>query len=469
MKKSMVLGSAMFAVAATFVAGCDKSEAEVQNTDVNIAVEQVAAPEAGEVALEMPAMPAGVQSDVVALPPPPKDTDVIASVGDAQMTWAELTKQVDEMVALVTSYSGRPIPSSELPQAKQEFRRSLVQKFVVENVITQAAAKEGIALDEAYLATEIAAIEKETGKKFDELLAEHPAGAERAKELIEKGMLEKRLLDEKVFSQIVVSAEEVQAALDKNVAEVALANETMADYAKQIAETPASFETLVAANSMVKVPIEQPEAMMERIFGAAWATINATPEGAVTPVLDVEGAKAIVKMGKRTAAADADAAAAKAKIDAIRTRLLAGEDFATLAAENSDCPSGQRGGDLGSFGKGMMVPEFEKAAYEQEVGVIGEVVKTNFGYHIVKVTERDDAAGTVRASHILVKTESTPATVSVTALIVPVPPATTAEVIREEMIEQRKRQAAMEYFNAQRKALNVQSTLFPELAADPVR
>jgi hypothetical protein len=50
-----------------------------------------------------------------------------------------------------------------------------------------------------------------------------------------------------------------------------------------------------------------------------------------------------------------------------------------------------------------------------------------------------------------------------------VPPATTAEVIREEMIEQRKRQAAMEYFNAQRKALNVQSTLFPELAADPVR
>ena len=220
---------------------------------------------------------------------------------------------------------------------------------------------------------------------------------------------------------------------------------------------------------MVKVPIEQPEAMMERIFGAAWATINATPEGAVTPVLDVEGAKAIVKMGKRTAAADADATAAKAKIDAIRTRLLAGEDFATLAAENSDCPSGQRGGDLGSFGKGMMVPEFEKAAYEQEVGVIGEVVKTNFGYHIVKVTERDDAAGTVRASHILVKTESTPATVSVTALIVPVPPATTAEVIREEMIEQRKRQAAMEYFNAQRKALNVQSTLFPELAADPVR
>lgn len=469
MKKSMVLGSAMFAVAATFVAGCDKSEAEVQNTDGNIAVEQMAAPEAGEATLEKPAMPAGVQSDVVALPPPPKDTDVIVSVGDAQMTWAELTKQVDEMVALVTSYSGRPIPSSELPQAKQEFRRSLVQKFVVENVITQAAAKEGIVLDEAYRAAEIAAIEKETGKKFEELLAEHPAGAERAKELIEKGMLEKRLLDEKVFSQIVVSAEEVQAALDKNTAELALANETMADYAKQIAENPASFETLVAANSMVKAPIEQPEAMMERIFGKAWETINVTPEGALTPVLDVDGAKVIVKMGKRTAAADADATAAKAKIDAIRARLLAGEDFATLAAENSDCPSGQRGGDLGSFGKGMMVPEFEKAAYEQAVGVIGEVVKTNFGYHIVKVTERDDAAGTVRASHILVKTESTPATVSVTALIVPVPPTVTADTIREEMIEQRKRQAAMEYFNAQRKALNVQSSLFPELAADPVR
>jgi peptidyl-prolyl cis-trans isomerase C len=453
MKKTVLLGSAMLAAVTVMSAGCEK------------AVNETPAQGAETIAVA----PAGVQSNVVALPPLPKDTDVVVSVGDKQMTWADLNQQVEELIKMVTTYSGRPIPSEELPQAKQEFRRQIAQNFVVENVIKQAAAKEGVVIDDAYRAAEIAKIEQDSGQKIDALLAQHPGGKDKAMETLENSLIEKRLLDEKIFSKIQIADAEVQAAVEKNQAEIALAAESMNDYAKQIAENPAAFEDLVQANSVVKTPIEQPEAMMSRIFGDAWATINATPEGAVTPVLDVEGAKAIVKMGKRTAAADADAAAAKAKIDAIRTRLLAGEDFATLAAENSDCPSGQRGGDLGSFGKGMMVPEFEKAAYEQEVGVIGEVVKTNFGYHIVKVTERDDAAGTVRASHILVKTESTPATVSVTALIVPVPPATTAEVIREEMIEQRKRQAAMEYFNAQRKALNVQSTLFPELAADPVR
>jgi parvulin-like peptidyl-prolyl isomerase len=115
-----------------------------------------------------------------------------------------------------------------------------------------------------------------------------------------------------------------------------------------------------------------------------------------------------------------------------------------------------------------MLPEFEKAAFTQPVGEIGEVVQTNFGYHIVKVTERNDAAGTVRASHILVKTgEAKPATVSVLALIVAAPKQVTAAEVRENATELRKRQAAMEYFNAQRKALGVTSTLFPELAADP--
>ena len=62
--------------------------------------------------------------------------------------------------------------------------------------------------------------------------------------------------------------------------------------------------------------------------------------------------------------------------------------FPDVAKENSDCPSKARGGDLGAFGHGQMVPEFDKAAFEQPVGEIGEIVKTQFGYHIVKVTEK---------------------------------------------------------------------------------
>ena len=65
-----------------------------------------------------------------------------------------------------------------------------------------------------------------------------------------------------------------------------------------------------------------------------------------------------------------------------------GKDFAKIAKEKSDCPSGAKGGDLGNFGRGQMVPSFEKAAFTQAIGEIGEVVETQFGYHIIMVTDK---------------------------------------------------------------------------------
>jgi len=77
---------------------------------------------------------------------------------------------------------------------------------------------------------------------------------------------------------------------------------------------------------------------------------------------------------------------ALAKAQAIRKRILAGEDFATLAkAESDDGGSGSQGGDLGEFRKGMMVPPFEAAAFAAKVGDITEPVKTPFGYHLIQV------------------------------------------------------------------------------------
>ena len=69
---------------------------------------------------------------------------------------------------------------------------------------------------------------------------------------------------------------------------------------------------------------------------------------------------------------------------AVMERLERGEKFAIIASEISLCPSGKRGGDLGTFGRGRMVREFEEAAFALQKGQLSPIVKTEFGYHILR-------------------------------------------------------------------------------------
>ena len=85
---------------------------------------------------------------------------------------------------------------------------------------------------------------------------------------------------------------------------------------------------------------------------------------------------------------------AREKAEKLRKELAGGADFATLAKGNSTCPSSQQGGDLGFFGKGQMVPAFEKAAFALKPGEISDVVETQFGYHVIKLTEKKAAETT---------------------------------------------------------------------------
>jgi peptidyl-prolyl cis-trans isomerase C len=89
-----------------------------------------------------------------------------------------------------------------------------------------------------------------------------------------------------------------------------------------------------------------------------------------------------------------DKVKAKVKIEALLKRAKAGEDFGALAKDNSTCPSAAQGGNLGYFGKGQMVPEFEKAAFSMNPGEISDIVETQFGYHIIKVTDKKPAGTT---------------------------------------------------------------------------
>lgn len=84
--------------------------------------------------------------------------------------------------------------------------------------------------------------------------------------------------------------------------------------------------------------------------------------------------------------------AARAEIEKIQTRLKAGEDFAAVAKETSqDTGSGAKGGDLGLFTRGQMVKPFEDAAFALAQGAVSDIVETDFGYHLIKVTEKQAA------------------------------------------------------------------------------
>ena len=80
----------------------------------------------------------------------------------------------------------------------------------------------------------------------------------------------------------------------------------------------------------------------------------------------------------------------EAQCQQLKDQIEAGSDFADVAKQHSTCPSGKSGGDLGSFGPGAMVPEFDAVVFSAPVNTVQGPVKTQFGYHLLEVTARSE-------------------------------------------------------------------------------
>ncbi|MCQ2367914.1 MAG: peptidylprolyl isomerase [Kiritimatiellae bacterium] len=189
---------------------------------------------------------------------------------------------------------------------------------------------------------------------------------------------------------------------------------------KQLAMRPDSPKTL--DELFEKSPFGAEKARKEFENGVLIDKMLKAEYAASSPVdAEAEADKIIAEIEKHNAEVQSLKDAALQKIQSLKAELDAtsadqvAAKFAELATSSSDCPSSARGGDLGDFTRGMMVPEFEKVAFEQEVGKVSDVVETKFGYHLILTTSKtpateatDDMPATpekVTASHILVKVE----------------------------------------------------------------
>ncbi len=246
-------------------------------------------------------------------------------------------QQVDVEIAPQLEQMVKQLPAQFVEQYKKQLEAQVVDKMVVELLLDEKVAKDKINITEEEITkhiTQMAASQNPplSMDEFKTLVEAYGKSFDEVKSRIKKGMGYQKLFEKQFNDKINVTEEEINAYYSENKSEFETAQQVR------------------ASHILIKLDTDDP---------------NADPNQA-----DVK---------------------AKAKIEGLLKQIKDGADFAELAKANSVCPSSAKGGDLNFFGKGQMVPEFEKAAFDLQPGQVSDVVKTQFGYHIIKVTDKKDA------------------------------------------------------------------------------
>ena len=270
--------------------------------------------------------------------------EVVVKIGDAKLTRGEIDAEVNKFIEMQTARMSpeqrKQIPPGAIERARGQIAEQYKQRFITKTLLTNEAAKKGLTVTDA----DVMAFLNDLVKNFkgrpgtpatpEEFLEKHPMGAERVRAEIKTEVLVKKLVEKEIEPKVVVDQEEIKR----------------------------QYNTMVS-NITARAKAAKPE--------------------------QVRASHILIKTDDKK-----DADAAKKEIDALYEQVkgLTGDalskTFAELAKKHSDCPSKSKGGDLGAFGHGQMVPEFDKAAFEQEIGKVYAPVKTSFGWHLVLVTEK---------------------------------------------------------------------------------
>ncbi len=231
---------------------------------------------------------------------------------------------------------------AEISRARQQFARQgqpiqgtrllEIKKDVLENLIGrellyQTSQKHGIKVDEAAINTQLAMLKKRfpSEAEFDNFLSKNNLSEAAMRAQLERNIALKEFVDKQFVQKVTISDKESKAFYESN---------------------PDLFK--------------QPE--------------------------QVQASHILIKIDPKADASQKDEA--RKKIEKIQKRLQKDEDFAALAKEFSQCPSNAKGGDLGYFQRGQMVPPFEQVAFALKPGEVSDIVETKFGYHLIKVIDK---------------------------------------------------------------------------------
>ena len=318
------------AAVAVFVAvGCSKAAA-----DAGAEAKADAAPAVEAPATEAPDKPAVDDGLDVAPPaqlaePAFAESDVLVEAYGEKLTYADVVKLASRML------KSQGVPEEQIAQIIPQMATpaaigQMAEQFVVTAALKDTARKAGFTADEASIKEAFSNIVERLppGVTFEKALEQSGTTEEEARKQIAENIPIQKFF-ESLCKDTEVSDEDVAKFYEENIEEF---------------ETP---ESIRASHILVKV---------------------------------------------ESATNEVEKAAAKAKIEGLLKQVREGADFAELAKANSDCPSKEQGGDLGFFGKGAMVPAFEKAAFALETNQVSDVVETPFGFHIIKLIERKAAS-----------------------------------------------------------------------------
>ena len=218
------------------------------------------------------------------------------------------------------------IPADKLEQAKAEIRKGLVDDFVLRTLLNREVAAKKVTATEKEIAAVMEGMKSQltAGVTMDELMKKNQIDVAKMRDDIGMNIKLNKLIEKAAGGAIKITDKEIAEFYEKN-----------------------------------KEKFMKPETVHARHI-----LVTRVPEDTEKNLTDK-----------------------KAKAEDLRKKLLEGADFADLAAKNSDCPSKQAGGDLGTFARGQMVKPFEDAAFSQEKNAIGPVVETDFGFHIIQVLD----------------------------------------------------------------------------------